>query len=126
MRFWKRQVRRHIIFATRATDEDPTLIHVLNKGTLEYVKTNTLENTSNQYNLGHANDFAYDKNTGYIYAYAYRKDENNNPLAVKFKLDSSGTITNLEYFIVPISFSGIAIDSENNRFILLSSDKELR
>lgn len=97
---------KYLIVSIWTNDSEASTLHIFDKDTLELVNTNILETNGTNYNLGHINDFGYDKKTGYIYAYTYKK-ENNMPIAARFKLDSTATITNLEYVEFPIAFSGI-------------------
>ena len=117
-------VKNFILFTIFKSNDDDTIIHIVDKDTFNLVNTLTFSNSGSNYNLGHANDLTYDKNTGYVYAYTYHKSSENKPIFAKFKIDDNGEAKDLEYFEGPKAASGLAFDSDHNRFII-SLDKKI-
>ena len=96
-----------------------TKLYVLNKSTCKIINTIIIKNSDTTLSLGHVNDMAYDKNTGYIYSFTYKKNNEGIPIGAKFKIDKKGKLESIEYFDLPISFSSIAYDDDDNYFILI-------
>ena len=113
---------KFILLVQWESNEEPTKIHVLDKNTLARKNTIVFDTTNPGYTLGHANDMAYDKKTGFVYVYSGHK-VNDKVQLVKFKVNNNGQMTDLSTIDAPRGISGLAIDNDHDQFIVYSGGK---
>ena len=113
---------KYILLVQWTANEEPTTIHVLDKNNLALKNSIVFDTATNGYTLGHANDMAYDKKTGFVYVYSGHKVDNKVQL-VRFKIDKNGQMTDLSTLDAPRGISGIAVDNDHDQFIVYSGGK---
>ena len=111
---------KFILITQHKEDSDPSIIHVVDKKTIELKNTIVIDPAEYGYTFGHINDLAYDKNTGFVYVLTTKKVDGVSQIA-KFKVNSNGQMTDYSLVNPPRRFSGIEYDSDHNQFILYGS-----